>query len=466
MFQPQPALGVGAGMSPVPSPPMPSSPNYQQQAALQEQHLGNLYQHLQRLQLQQSPTVSPVTVPIGYPTSVPSPPTLSLVQQNRASPPSNTFSPLLTHSKSADSSPVAPAPAFPLYLTQQQQRASPPPNFQNLTIIKEDATDKDNVDDSLSDEELKKKYQQYPQISITDTHGLVTTVANPILEDSMITEHPTVDDDITATTKQSTSANLLSYFGNHDSSAHSSSYIKHYGTYESVGQYHALNLANIPVDKDGMEVDLVSPTMPLADIYHNYPTMLFSTALGHDIYSNLVDTQNLLLNQQGLQGLTSTSLGMPSGASARSKIPTPMGSAGSSPDFDSHQDAVIASDGLNHLPSMDRPPPHLDNINALNLHNGLADMQQNLGMSLPIHFSSQKPMSDILKEIKRALDNQNPDLFYEHADNRFRLENSGVQIEMEVCQGVVERSVQFRKLSGDPWQFHKLCNELMACMQL
>ena len=89
-----------------------------------------------------------------------------------------------------------------------------------------------------------------------------------------------------------------------------------------------------------------------------------------------------------------------------------------------------------------------------------------LTFSLPVNLSSNRTMSYILKEITQALDQRVPEIAYEISENCFRLENSGVAMEMEVQQGISERGVRFRKLSGDAWQYSKLCNELLSSMDL
>ncbi len=89
-----------------------------------------------------------------------------------------------------------------------------------------------------------------------------------------------------------------------------------------------------------------------------------------------------------------------------------------------------------------------------------------LCFSLPVNLTSHKSVNCILKEIKQALDQRTPQIIYEHSDTSFRLESDAVSMVMEVQHGITERGVRLRKLSGDAWQYNKLCNELLASMDL
>ena len=106
-------------------------------------------------------------------------------------------------------------------------------------------------------------------------------------------------------------------------------------------------------------------------------------------------------------------------------------------------------------------------LDALNLHNGLAHIPTSSCVSLPVNLLSKKTMSALLREIKNTLDTRQRDLVYEHRDNRFKLDHSGgVQLEMVVCPGMQERGVRIRRLSGDEWMFNRVCNDLIAGMNL
>ncbi|XP_077985470.1 serine/threonine-protein kinase SIK3-like [Glandiceps talaboti] len=79
-----------------------------------------------------------------------------------------------------------------------------------------------------------------------------------------------------------------------------------------------------------------------------------------------------------------------------------------------------------------------------------------------------KDLPDVVQEIRRTLDNRGPLLTYQNSANMFSLENQGVRMELEVCQvpGMAIHGVRLRKVAGDTWQYRKLCNELLAGMNL
>lgn len=185
----------------------------------------SLYQHLQRLHLQQSQ--------FGGATSAT--PTSSFSCR------STTASPLMPHSK-PDVTNVSPT----------HHRNSPPPN--NLHIIKEDSFDTCETSTRLTDMcDCKAKLLQKPHISITDTHGHVT---------SMLTSH----DDVLSMVKLSVNGST------ENSSTVTAPSIDMPGTYPLPTcftwnrfsglppQYPAVDLANIPMESD-MDVDgSVPPT--------------------------------------------------------------------------------------------------------------------------------------------------------------------------------------------------------------
>ena len=500
------------------------------------------------------------------------------------------------------------------------QRASPPPNFQNLSMIKEDSLDSNNSGGTdlspkeplppssptmaptsplqappapppacavpssvVTEEELQRrrdrrrssgstddgeggtKRKQYPQISITDTHGHEVQV--PSAEDtSVVTDEPVVQgvdfgdlegvedegevlkDDLDETTKPpegyhhhgvvpsiiapggiTSGAPLPGTTGSSLTGSPGAGYFRQ----PSPGPvtYPGLNLANIPpvVDDIPMEVDLESPEggmAPMGPLHRAYPPMgLFSPS------QYMIDPSGQGYDTSALLGTLPYSLDRRSVSPIISpcRTPTVMGSAGSSPDMDSRQDAQGTDDPhyihYNQLSSSPEEEPldmrtthsqqasgsngvvlgggsvgqqrsastsvldHLHQLEALNMHNGLAHASgtspggdvpsdcepttsppytaADLTLSLPVNLSSKKTLSCIIKEITTALDQRAPELAYEHSENCFRLENSGgVAMEMEVQQGSSERGVRFRKLSGDPWQYNKLCNELLSSMDL
>ncbi|XP_041373272.1 serine/threonine-protein kinase SIK3-like isoform X2 [Gigantopelta aegis] len=192
--------------SPVPSPPLPGSPSFQRQQvqpATAETLSNNLYQHLQRLHLQQIQTTT-----AAAPFTRTSPPTLGSI----ISPPQ----PIIDHSTGQQNY-THLLQNLSQGLTPTHQRSSPPPVFQNLHIIQEDI----HVDLSCpEDEEMQDiskqmttgggggghssesvlisasagrdvKHRQFvgtPQISITDTQGHVTAVSTADDDSAMDTK--------------------------------------------------------------------------------------------------------------------------------------------------------------------------------------------------------------------------------------------------------------------------------------
>ena len=208
----------GLPVSPVPSPPQPSSPSFGRGAAgggeSSSLALANesalLQQRLQRLQL-----IHPHPLPLHphppAPTLTPSPPLMPLpahspVSQRSDSPPGLTH---LLHSRPSN-----------------LQRSSPPPTFQNLSAIREDSgdvADPHETDAEMVDEERVREdgpgpgqasveasasarrassgtppsldgrqrgFSGNPQISITDTQGHVTDVDTTPQEEARDTASP------------------------------------------------------------------------------------------------------------------------------------------------------------------------------------------------------------------------------------------------------------------------------------
>ena len=408
-----------------------------------------------------------------------------------------------------------------------QQRSSPPPNFPvNLHIIKEDASDAANeqshkevftdrdLEEDGSGEPKKKVGLQRPQISITDAQGHV--VAVPTIEEAdMLTEEvPLASGGLSVSSmpglvSASKAASEMAALGSYGftgssnaitdtgSSASSSMPNTSQGSYGSYGNpallrqyynkyplffhYPGLNLANIPPD-ESMEMETDNGGTPLAygRMQGVYPSPV--GVYGHQAIPTTSSGQYSFSDRPSYFQHTSpqyrynskddplTSYGVergPVAVTTRGGSQT-LGSAGSTPEKDLHQETFSPHD-LSKLVSVGEVPEPGTSamLEALNLHNGLADVHSNVCFALSLSLTSKRTMSEILKEIKSTLDNQNPSVVYEHSENRFRLENSGgVQIEMEVCPGVVERGVRFRKVAGDTWQFNRLCDEIISGMNL
>ena len=214
-----------------PSPPLPASPcGYHAVADMQP---SSLYQHLQRLHLQQSQYggATGATPPSSFPCRV-----------------AAAASPLLPHSKT-DVTTVSPT----------HHRNSPPPN--NLHIIKEDSFDACEAASSRVGDvcDCRAKQLQKPHISVTDTHGHVT---------SMLTSH----DDVLSLVKLSVSGatetpssapiNVPSGGGKYTLPACFT-----WNSYSGIApQYPAVDLANIPAES-AMDVDPRSPPPSSFDLF-------------------------------------------------------------------------------------------------------------------------------------------------------------------------------------------------------
>ena len=206
-----------------PSPPLPGSPcGYHAVADMQP---SSLYQHLQRLHLQQSQ--------YGGATGV-TPPSSSFPCRAAAA------SPLLPHSKT-DVTAASPT----------HHRNSPPPN--NLHIIKEDSFDACDASSRVGDLcDCRAKQLQKPHISVTDTHGHVT---------SMLTSH----DDVLSLVKLSVSGGATETpSAPINVPAGGSKYTLPsclaWNDYSGIApQYAAVDLANIP-SESAMDVDARPPS--------------------------------------------------------------------------------------------------------------------------------------------------------------------------------------------------------------
>ncbi|GAB1604852.1 serine/threonine-protein kinase SIK3-like isoform X1 [Argonauta hians] len=90
--------------------------------------------------------------------------------------------------------------------------------------------------------------------------------------------------------------------------------------------------------------------------------------------------------------------------------------------------------------------------------------QQSSGST--ISLNTNKNAQEILSEIKRTLDNPSCEISYHCSHNLFQLENSGVQIEMEVYENGGMNGLQVRRISGDSTHYEKICTQLLNCMNL
>ena len=89
-------------------------------------------------------------------------------------------------------------------------------------------------------------------------------------------------------------------------------------------------------------------------------------------------------------------------------------------------------------------------------------------LALSVNMTSHKDVPDIISEIRRTLDQRSPNVVYEQAEQVFTVKHGAVCMEIEVCQ-IPEYSLnglRLRKVSGNQWQYKKLCQELLTGMDL
>ncbi|CAC5357450.1 unnamed protein product [Mytilus coruscus] len=378
--------------SPIPSPPLvPGSPSFQRH----NQPSQELYQHLQRLHLQ-----NPI----------------------RNSPPSG--------NQRTDSPPQSYNQLFQVF-PQPHQRSSPPPNlanFQNLQSIREDSQDHADesprcesedemqVQDNICDKK-QQKFTQKPQISITDTHGHVTDVtsdSDPSMEDSdshTETSHSSPERQFTTTT------------------THSSQH-QPYTTTQSRSHQQATTVHSTPAQQASDQRT------------GHYQTFQQSVPLNCRVFGNIVNT-NL------------------------ANIPA------EEPVWDNTQIAYLQQ--LQHSPYIDANSFVQFQMNQFyngDLVHRLHSQEPSIKSNSNINLTSTRTVEDIQLEIKRILlkrervIERERERVYQCSDTVFKVENSDVELELEVCEGVTYNGLQVRRISGDKGQYTQLCEELLSGINL
>lgn len=112
---------------------------------------------------------------------------------------------------------------------------------------------------------------------------------------------------------------------------------------------------------------------------------------------------------------------------------------------------------------------HVGDVNLLT-HFGDVNLLDSPGVNKTqgsnINLASKLTVGDILQELKRILGDRGKEVVYQCSDHLFRLENSNVQMELEVCQGVSYNGLQVRRISGDKGHYRALCQELLSGINL
>ncbi|KAL3887299.1 hypothetical protein ACJMK2_027241 [Sinanodonta woodiana] len=419
-----------------------------------------LYQHLQRLHLQQQ-------------IQCPSSPSFQ-----RGSPPlkSSVLSP-----QRSDSPPQA-------YLFQSfgqsHQRNSPPPNFQNLQMIKEDSLDlaeglqsgtgstKENeeemmqIQDSVntssgitsqlkSPKTRKRQFSGKPQISITDTQGHVTDVTSDAESETETVEHSedmqclpttTVGTFQIPSTIVASSTKMPQYNFSYSSSYRSfvnSDFASIHSTYsvplESV--QHGVNPA---VSNVGWN----NPSLGMPMYYKNIPRHLpLTSGLQYQRTFMSADPSQFVLNLQqnfkpvqdycdnGIMGL-----------------------------YNNQMQSAVNNHNNSDLQNEARKAELQSKLNGSPV--SVQNLSDTSRTSSLINVCSQKAVTEILHEIKRILECSGPEIAYRCSDNLFQLENSDVQMEVEVMEGIDSNRLQVRRISGDSVHYQQLCQELLSGINL
>ena len=90
-----------------------------------------------------------------------------------------------------------------------------------------------------------------------------------------------------------------------------------------------------------------------------------------------------------------------------------------------------------------------------------------LQIAYSCNMTTSKCIPDIISEIKRSLDQQFSNTMYQQSEQAFALQQGGVSMQIEVCplpNGL--NGLRLRRVSGNPWQYKKLCNDLLKKVDL
>jgi hypothetical protein len=345
-------------------------------------------------------------------------------------------------------------------------------------MIEEDLSDSCDLSQTLTEDEeeiaavhranqeCQRRYSQVaPQINITDAHGQVMAVPPANVEglDNNSEDAATVDN------------NLVHFINN---GQFFSSAVPVSQRYPAPLRNLEVEIGNEPVPQEE-EIIESSPNSPKPTMNATLPMMgIFQTGLGmtppvgspthrhrfHNMFTNNVDNIAQPNNDipSPVQTIDFSSFFMPGHV--------PVTQSTSNPDVNTINKQNGEMNLSQQFTKLRAPgevqSPTLEGINAMNWKNSLSDMPQGLKFALSVNLTSTKQTEDIMKEIKRALDEKRTDVVYRHSNNLFHLDCSEVQMEMEVCEGTSVNGLRFRKIAGDTWQYKRLCNELISCMNL
>lgn len=436
----------------MPSPPLaPGSPSFQRHSQSNiDTQSATLYQHLQRLHLHQQ------------------------IQQTNSQQLHRRSPPTCLPAQRTDSPPQSFNQLFQNF-AQPHQRSSPPPNlanFQNLQMIREDS--QDLVEQSPNDEgmettmqvqdtstlhgsqEIKRRqYAGKPQISITDAHGHVTDVTSD--------GDPDMEDSDSQTDSSTPSGSFHGTF--HDSAGSPQQSCSHTPSPTSphhvggtnfnsllYGNYINTNLTNVPSPPHITDIHKTVPNsydVPFSNCHWTNPQLAYLTRL-QQINPAQFRFQQVFNGSQdrfNLQQAVVQNLGLEITRNNFSYLQHNEQQTGNAAmDLSRNRSAGNGNNYSNLSPSF-----------SSDLHK----------TSSNINLTSTRTVDDILHELKRILeDRQQKEKVYQCSEHLFRVENSDVQMELEVCEGSMHNGLQVRRISGDKGHYRQLCQELLSGINL
>ena len=366
--------------------------------------------------------------------------------------------------------------------TQPVQRSSPPPPLgnsgsKNLQMIREDS--QDMVENSHSDEEgmlvqemigkqsmQEVKQQQFarkPQISITDTHGHVTavTTSDGDEQESIMEEQNSQHGLVTSghMTFHSNGSPIHSNAPSH----HSHPSLASHPQYSHV-MHQSLLLSNF-YNSMGIPSQISEKSLPQSAFWDaSRGEIPYSAPWPNQTVLPSVDPR--LVDQAALAsqyGYPAPNFGVQTHFDERTVAMVtnslPNGDSNTNSRIPSTSQAIDLSTG--HRQGSISPIPSF--IGQGHISSDDLDIHK---VSSNINLASTRTVDDILCEIKRILQVRNEEKVTQFSDRLFRLENSDVQMELEVCQGESYNGLQVRRISGDKGHYRLLCQQLLSGINL
>ena len=423
-----------------------------------------------------------------------------------------------------------------------QHRNSPPPKAQNLCMIKEDTTDSMELSEQDDDERhavaagvdrmdsaavtsarrerRKSSIKPDVQISITDTHGHVTSVSSDD-DDSSSSSSSSDDDDIgddvvdddamssamddapPCTLSTSTSASTIS---SSSSSAVTSQYNPgvNTGSADLLARVNPLTLpydvpllpalsiygvSALPFCHNSPDPFTVAkqPPLPVSDVAStNSYSALAATDYhrndGHHYVNNLkrnFTTADLCLSGGGVGGgFRKESTGNP--FSAYTCIERRQQNEALMNSLNTRHRRASQPASLFSMAAPQPPPPAATLPQDMNLTAPAPPPPQPQPPSVTatttttshdesMSVSLRRTLSDIRRHLELLLEHKKAELAYERLNNSnsYVLQNSAICMEMQLVCNVqrAQNSLKFRKIAGDSTLYNQLCSEFISYMQ-